>query len=199
MSLLSMIKNLIKNGLQKKIVRDTGKIPDAQCAFMGQTKNVKNVTPYGFYCSPVIGSQWVIFSSRANSDDLQGIGNDYENRPKNLLTGELILQNLLTGAFAKFDALGNINVFAPTSVNVTSPIITATATTSITATAPLITATATTSAVVTTPLLAITATTTNIVGNVNITGVLTVNGVNHNDHVHKENDVPNDTDSPKNP
>jgi phage baseplate assembly protein gpV len=199
MSILSKLKNLIRNGRQTLPMEDLGKFPKAQVKSFTEIKKVKNITPYGFYCSPVLNSQWIIFESRGNNDDLQGIGNDYENRPSPLLTGEVQIKNLLTGAFAKFDALGNITVSAPptplnplTSVNVIAPVITATATSAITATAPVITATASTSVAITAPL-------TTITGNVVITGVLTLAGVNMNSHVHKENDIPNDTDGPKNP
>jgi len=200
MNLFNMLKNLIKNGKQTKVMDDTNDIPKAQNQFMGQVKNIKHVTPYGLYSSPVLDSQWLIFSSRSNPDDLQGIANDYKHRPKLLLEGEVVIQNLKTGAFTKFDALGNIISYATASITETSvvsnntvaPVITGTATTNISETAPIILNTATTSMGVTSPI-------TTFTGNVNITGTLTVNGIEFSSHVHKENDVPNDTDGPKNP
>ena len=186
------LKNLIKGGKQKQIMNDLGNVPKAQVSFLGQTKNVKHLTPYGMWSSPPIGSDWIIFSERSNSDDLQGIANDYINRPKPLFEGEIIFQNLKTGAFIRFDLLGNILVFSPASVTVTAQV-------AINAIAPLITATATTSVAVTAPLVNVTAAVTNFIGDVNITGTLTVDGINHNDHLHDENDAGGPTDGPRNP
>ena len=116
MNIFNIVKNLIKNGKQKKAANDAGNIQKAQCSFLGQQKDIKQITPYGFYSSSVVGSNWIILSSRANSDDLQGIGNDYKNRPKNLIEGEVVLQNLLTGAYIKLDSVGNINVITDKDV-----------------------------------------------------------------------------------
>lgn len=135
MNLLSMLKNLIKGGKQTKPADDKGGRTKAACNFLGQNRDIKQVSSYGVYSHPPIGSNWIIFSSRANSDDLHGIGNDYKNRPKNLLEGEVVLQNLLTGAFIKFDAVGNIEVFTDKDIIATAANITASALTNITATA----------------------------------------------------------------
>lgn len=102
--------NLIKGGKQSKKADDSGSTSVAAVDFLGQTRNVRSITPYGLYNSPVLGSNWIVLSSRANSEDLHGIGNDYKNRPKNLIEGEVVLQNLLTGAFIKLDSFGNIDV-----------------------------------------------------------------------------------------
>lgn len=168
-----MIKNLIKNGRQKKAPDDSGKFQKAQVSFLGQIKNARQITPYGLYSSSVVNSNWILFSSRGNVDDIQGIANDYENRPKNLKEGEVVLQNLKTGAFIKLDSDGNIN--ATTSGNIV--------------------ATATNAAITATNDIVL-----NAANNITMTAnTITINGINFGTHVHKENDVPNDTDGPKNP
>lgn len=183
MNILNIIKNLIKNGKQKKVPKDSGNVQKVQCSFLGQEKDIKQITPYGFYSSSVIGSNWIIFSSRANSDDLQGIGNDYKNRPKNLKEGEVVLQNLLTGAYIKLDSVGNINVVTTKDIIASAANITATATNNITATA-------TTKITATAPAI-------DLNGYVKITGGLEVDGIVFGTHVHPENDNGGPTGPPQ--
>lgn len=175
MNILNMLKNLIKRGKQTSAADDSGSLSlKAPCSFLGQNRNVKQISPYGLYGSPVNGSNWIIFSSLANSDDLVGIGNDYKNRPKNLKEGEVVLQNLKTGAFIKFDASGNIEIITDKDIVATAANVTITATT----------------AVVTAITATITATDINLNGAVKITGSLDVNGVIFNTHRHVPSVVP---------
>lgn len=205
MNIWNALKNLIKNGRQSKTADDSGDMLTASCDFLGQTRNVKGVTPYGFYNSPVLGSNWLIFSSRANSEDLLGIGNDYKNRPKNLEEGEVVLQNLLTGSYIKLLANGDIELITEADIIATAANITATATNNVTVTAGLnasinatnITATATVAAAIIAPTIIATATTAtvtatniNLIGTVNITGSLVVNTVVFETHRHAPSIVP---------
>lgn len=197
MNWLNIIKNLMKGGKQAKTGDDSGDMLTASCDFLGQTRNVKQLSSYGFYSHPVLGSNWLIYSSRANSDDLYGIGNDYKNRPKNLKEGEVVLQNLLTGAFIKLDAVSNIELFTDKDILATAENITATANATATINAAdvivnatdaninadNVTATATVKATVEAPQI-------DLNGAVKITGGLVVDGVIFGTHRHAPSLVP---------
>lgn len=229
MDIWNSLKNLIKSGKQSKTADDSGSTLVAAVDFLGQTRNVRQISSYGVYSNPPVGSNWIILSSRANSDDLHGIGNDYKNRPKNLLEGEVVLQNLLTGAFIKEHANGDIEVFTSKNITATAGLsitanagvnITSTAGVNITATAglaatvnaptilvnsadtiltstvavaviaPTITATATVAATIVAPIATVTAPIINLIGAVNITGTLIVNGLIVEDHRHEPSITP---------
>lgn len=197
MNILNIIKNLIKGGKQSKVADDSKSTTIAAVDFLGQTRDVRQITPYGFYCSPVLGCNWVIFSNRANSDDLRGIGNDYENRPKDLVEGEVVLQNLLTGAYIKLLENGDIEVITEANIIAKAANITATAAANATINATNIIANASAAATITAPTITASATTAtvtaaniNLVGTVNVTGSLIVNGIVFETHRHAPNNTP---------
>lgn len=189
-----MIKNLIKGGKQSAPADDSGSTLRAPCNFLGQNRNVKQISPYGLYGSPVKGSNWIIFSSRANSDDLHGIGNDYKNRPKDLKEGEVVLQNLLTGAFIKLDALGNIEATTAGNINASGANISATAALNATITAPNIIASSATITATATAKITATAPEIDLNGYVKIVGGLEVDGIIYGTHAHSNGGNP-----PQNP
>ena len=96
------------SGRQVGVCDDLGTTNSADISFLGQTKKVPHVTPYGVYTSPPVGSAWILVPLRDNEDDLVGIGCDYAGREKGLLQGELMLYNTLTKAKFKFDESGNV-------------------------------------------------------------------------------------------
>lgn len=174
MDIDNKVKNLIKWGRQTNIAKDIEQTSTktsladegyqtAQINILGQSKNVKNLTPYGLYNSPPVGSEWTIFSNRGNSDDLCGIANDYKGRFKGLKEGEVALVNLNTGSriylkednSIEIDSKGTIDIKSVGNVNLTAP-------------------------------------TTNITGNVNFSGgdfdfsggTFTINGIVFDIHVH---------------
>jgi len=202
-----MLKNLIKGGKQSKAADDSGSTLVAAVNFLGQTRNVRGITPYGLYNSPVLGSNWIVVSNRANSEDLHGIGNDYKNRPKNLIEGEVVLQNLLTGAFIKEHANGDIEIFtdkdiiataanvkvtasesvsvdAAANITATAINITATATATATVSAPAIVANCANATVTATAVATVTAPAINLNGYVKIIGGLEVDGIVYGTHIH---------------
>lgn len=152
--MLNKLQNLIKRGIQTLKPDDSGIRQFVQVKFLGQTKKVKAVSPYGFFGAPPLNSDWLIFSARSNSDDLFAIGNDYKNRIKNLKEGEVVIMNTLTQDFIHFKSDGTIKHKSSTAVEVEAP------------TVNVIASTATFS------------------GDVSISGTLTLDGVVVNNHVH---------------
>ncbi len=106
-------------GKQKTILDDKGDYPKAQAQALGQVHNVRQITPYGFFCSPPLASSWLLFSVRDNPDDMVGFGHDFANRFKNLLPGECALANTESGAYIKLSASGDIEIFTDKDVNMT--------------------------------------------------------------------------------
>jgi len=108
----------IKAGKQQRNMDDSGDYGKAQVLSLGQVNNIRQITPYGYFCSPPIDSTWIIFSLRNNPDDLTGYAHDFSKRMKDLQPGELGLANTETGAYIKLDKDGNINIYSPAGVNV---------------------------------------------------------------------------------
>ena len=108
MNLINKIKSLIFGGIQKKPAVDSGAMTTAQVSYLGQTRDVQQITPYGLACSPPNGSTWLLWQVRGNSNDIAGFGNDYKSRPKGLVEGEAVLFNSKTGTIIKLDASGNV-------------------------------------------------------------------------------------------
>lgn len=117
------LQNLIKRGIQTLVANDSGIRQIAQVKFLGQTKQVKTLSPYGLFGSPLLNSDWLIFQARANSDDLYGIANYYKKRIKNLKEGEVVLMNVKTQDFIHFKEDGTIKHKASTLVEIEAPAV----------------------------------------------------------------------------
>jgi len=113
---MEKILNLIKRAIQTAKPNDSGVRQKAQVTFLGQTKDIKTVSPYGVFSSSPNHSDWLIWSARCNKDDLYGIPNDYKNRIKNLKEGEVVLMNTLTKSLIHFKESGEIYFFANSSL-----------------------------------------------------------------------------------
>jgi len=121
MDIFNKIQSLIMRGVQKLKCDETKLQQQAQCEFLGQTQDVASIMPYGFYTSPPVGSEWLIFSVRGNSSDRVGFANDFKNRPKNLQEGDVYLVNLKTGDYINILTNGSINIVSKQTLNVTAP------------------------------------------------------------------------------
>ena len=119
--MLNVIKNLIKRGLQVKTVNDKGHQQEVQLKYLGQTKTAKVVSPYGLFGASPLDSEFLIFTSRANKDDLHAIGNDYKNRIKDLKEGEVMLLNTKTKTYIILKSDKSIEIKSENKVDVDSP------------------------------------------------------------------------------
>jgi phage gp45-like len=117
--MINKIKSLIKFAKQVNKMVDSGNYPIGQLSFLGQTQDVRQITPYGLYCHPPIDSEWLVLNLRGNSDDKVGIGNNYLNRFKNLKEGEFALYNQLTGSYIYFKENGDIELIGKNDLNAT--------------------------------------------------------------------------------
>lgn len=109
---------MIVAGIQKKSSFDNDSSVVAQVSFMRQTANVNFITPYGYYAMPPANSAWLIFPLRDNDDDLVGIGNDYVNRPKDLVESDICLFNTKSKAKFIFKASGDVEMYCPKNLNI---------------------------------------------------------------------------------
>lgn len=134
-NIFNMIRNSTKWAKQTNVAKDIEQTSTesstadqgyqtVQTDILGQPKNVKNLTPYGLYNSPPVGSELTVFSVRGNSDDLCGIANDYKGRFKGLKEGEVALVNLLTGSYVRLKENGDIEVNSDSNVNFICPKVT---------------------------------------------------------------------------
>jgi phage gp45-like len=108
-NIINKVKNLIKKATQTLPVDDSDNYPTAQITFLGQTQTARLITSYGFVSSPPVGSEWIIFNLRANSDDKMGIANPYGNRFKGpdsggIKEGEAGIYNIKTGNYIFFNS-----------------------------------------------------------------------------------------------
>jgi phage gp45-like len=155
----------MKLGRQTTTLNDKGEYPTTQVKGLGQINQIRQFTPYGYFCSPPLNSTWLIFPARGNYDDLVGIGHDFEKRFKNLLPGEVALANTETGQYIKLDKDGNINIFTTKDINVNCLNANVTVTEAATITAKTANLTVSDTMTITCP-------TTNWTGDINLTGTL---------------------------
>src|SRR5690349_2108707 len=86
---------------------------------MDKTSDMEVIYPYGLFAQAPVNSLALVFSIQGNEENLAGIVYAYRDRFKNLKEGEVLLGNILTGSFIKFDKDGNIEINSKKDVNVT--------------------------------------------------------------------------------
>ena len=109
---------MIVAGIQKAKPFTKKHLPSAQMSYMGQTKDIPQMTPYGFFSMPPVNSLWCIFPFRDGDDDLFGFGNDYKNGPSGLVEHDVCLYNTKTKAKFILKADGDIDVYGPKDINI---------------------------------------------------------------------------------
>jgi phage gp45-like len=149
MEVVRSMKNIIKRSVQTATADDSKDRQTLKVKFLGQIRDIKQVTPYGLYSSSPVGSEFIVLSARNNPDDLNGMGNDYKNRIKDLKQGEVALYNTITKALVHFKDDGSMYLYSRQGVKVE-----------------------------TTGDIDLTG------ANINITGVLNINGVPYLTHTH---------------
>jgi len=112
------LKNIVKRGKQTEPAKDSSDHQKVKVGYMGQTREINQISPYGLFSSAPTGSEYLIFSSQANADALYGLGNDYKNRIKNLKEGEVALYNTKTQALIHFKDDGSIYLYSSEGVKV---------------------------------------------------------------------------------
>jgi phage baseplate assembly protein V len=146
-------------------VNDTGRFRRALASFLGRQQQVQVLSVYGVVSSPPPGSQMVIWPMMGDESNQIGIADAQPLRPiKDLKPGEVALVNYLTGAAVFMREDGSIHVESSQQVTVEAPDVTIKASGSVTVDSPQV----------------------SFSGNVEISGTLTVAGINMNTHTHPD-------------
>lgn len=125
--LRNRIVNLIKRGIVS-LIDDTGTYFRAQVEYLGKTKKIEVIFPYGLYGRPPKGSCAILFNVNGQEENMAGIVYDVLRRFTGLSDGEVVLGNPKTGSYVKMAASGNIEL--QTDADVTANCANATLTTS---------------------------------------------------------------------
>lgn len=152
--MLTKLQNMIKRAVLTLTGNDSGSYPTAQCQYYGKTTNAEVVYPYGLSANAPIGSQLLLFSVMAQEENLAGIASAPFARFKNLKSGEVVIGNPVTGSYVKFAENGDIEVVSKGGL----------------------TATIEGAAQITAGSAQVTAGSIKLVGNVEVTGSLLING-----------------------
>lgn len=102
--------NLIKRAVLTRPSKDNEDIQITQITYLGQTKNIEILSPYGLYSNPPKGSLILLLPILGDSGNLVGIVYDPRNRPKDLEGGEVVTGNTVKGTTITFPEDGSINI-----------------------------------------------------------------------------------------
>jgi len=109
---LSKLFNLIKRAIITLASKDDTNFQIVQVNYLGKTKNVEIVSPYGLYSNPKEQSVMLIFNVNGQEENIAGIPYNPYNRFKNLKPGEVATGNPHKGTRIYFDENGDIIIDA---------------------------------------------------------------------------------------
>ncbi len=122
-TLYTKIKNMIQRAVVDKSIPDTNDYPVTKAKFFDRISIVERFSPYGLYTNFPAGTPLTQFNINGDSNNKVCMGTAYDNRFKDLKDGEVVIGNIETKSFVKFDALGNITVTSLEAVNINSATI----------------------------------------------------------------------------
>lgn len=118
---------MIKYGAVSQDTDDTTPVQKVQVRTQSVERECLALYPYGYFANAPKGALAVLLNLNGQEDNKVGIPfipqEDFdgaEGRFKDLQPGEVLVGNLLTRAFVKFDLDGNVEVEAPGDVYVTA-------------------------------------------------------------------------------
>ena len=118
---------MIKYGAVSKPTDDSGRVQVVQVRTQSVTRDFLSLYPYGFFANAPEGSLAVMFNLNGQEENKAGIPfipqetfAGAEGRFKDLKPGEVLVGNVLTRAYVKFDLDGNIEVYSPANITATA-------------------------------------------------------------------------------
>jgi len=111
---------IIKQAYLSLASTDDTTYPQGQATYNEKTTDFVRVSPYGLDSNPPKDSWVLLLSSQGQEAVKFGLISDFLRRKKNLLEGEVVLHNPVTGSFIKLSASGDIEV--DTSGNLTATV-----------------------------------------------------------------------------
>ena len=114
MSLITKLKNIIQNLIKLGVVTlpgdDSGQFNRTQVSYLGKTKKVTVLMPYGLDANLPTNSLVLLFNVMGQEENIIGIGGDPKNRFKDLAPGEVVVGSPDTGAKIYFKSNGDIEI-----------------------------------------------------------------------------------------
>lgn len=118
--MLKKITNMIKRGVISLVIKDDGDFKLTQVTFLGNTRKVEELSPYGIYTKAPIDTNILLFNVLGHEDNIIGIPYGTRNRIKNLEEGEICVANRLTGSKIYFKKNGDIEIDGQVDININS-------------------------------------------------------------------------------
>lgn len=117
--LAQKIKSIVKRAYVSKTNADNSDYPLTQITYFGdKTADAERISPYGLYCNLPEDTAVLLFSVNSHQENKAIIGYAQKNRFKNLLPGEVVVGNIITNTFIKFDNEGNIEIQGQADINI---------------------------------------------------------------------------------
>lgn len=112
--------NIIKRGIITLSSNDIADFPTVQVTYLGKTKNVELVLPYGLYSNPKEQSIALLLSVNGQEENISAIPYNPYTRFKDLKAGEVAVGNPHTTSKVYFKANGDIEIESAGNINITS-------------------------------------------------------------------------------
>ena len=109
--------DFIRFGVVTNQVADTAQFPRTQLKYFNQVENVTVVYPYGYAANAPLNTLSVAVNV-GSSDDTLSFPMSGNERKKDLLPGEVAVENQLTGSFFKFTENGDVEIYSQNEINI---------------------------------------------------------------------------------
>lgn len=171
---INALKRLIRWAVTATIVDESNAFPTQIVGYFDKYGDSLLWFPYGFHASPGVGELNLIIGIGGNSDDRVNMPGSPRQRPRDLVSGEVVVYHPKTGSRVHFKDNGDVEV---TSI------------TKILATAPNVEIVASVKVLLTTPEVQMTGNLDvdgdlNVDGNVELVGTTTIEGFDFTGHTH---------------
>lgn len=119
MSVVAMLKNLIRWAVINAIADDTQQFPIHQVDYLGKTADATAWYPFGFHANPGSSTLALLFSLGSNAENRVALPGSPRERIKQLSGGEVVMYHPATGSKVHFKADGSIDMDVKVDLNVT--------------------------------------------------------------------------------
>lgn len=116
--MISKLTNLIKRAILTIASKDDTDFQICQVSYLGKTKNINLVLPYGLFSNPKENGLVLTFNIGANEENIAGIPYNPYSRFKDLKKGEVVVGNPHTQTKVYFKENGDIDIESSGVVNI---------------------------------------------------------------------------------
>ena len=108
--MLTKIRNLIRLAKSTNIDSDQGNFPQGQVEYLGKTKDIVYVYPYGYSAKAPVGNTQLLWQVIGDETNVVGMEMSGPDRFKGTKETEVVVGNPISGSFVKFNADGSVTV-----------------------------------------------------------------------------------------